>query len=77
MRKFDDTNEPMVGGPYRPVLYPDSVSAGKGYWIEDVEGIVFTSMRFYRLDEFDEAVALCMLLNTAFTAGTEAAPVAG
>lgn len=76
MSKLDDTNEPMVSGPFRPVLCPDGVNAGKGYWIEDDKGIMVTDTRFYPVSEFNDAVTLCLLLNAAFAAGVESVAVA-
>jgi hypothetical protein len=68
----EDINEPMVGGPYRPVLTNEGSHAPlHGYWIEDVEGLQFTGTRFYSKDEFDDAAALCLLLNRAYTEGYE------
>lgn len=73
LSKFDDTNEPMVGGPYRPVLCPEGVNAGKGYWIENDKGVQFTGTKFYRLDEHGDSASLCLLLNAAYTQGVEEA----
>lgn len=70
MASTDDTNEPLVGGPYRPVLVAQGAGQG-GYWIEDERGIHVTGTRFYAPSELEDATKMCILLNNAYTEGQE------